>query len=142
MPGELYCLDRAAWSEIPDRAIIKAGTTYIGQEFKPDEFGNPTHEIRVFVRKIGSEYVGIEVAYAYVRECARRLNGITDIDAKAAWWVVTVFGIDVVKHATPTAVSGMITAYINMHVLSVEDGIIIEHSGPSWTSGACYPPGK
>jgi len=142
MTGELYCLDRDSWSEIPDRTIIKAGTTYIGKEFKPDESGNPTYEIRVFVRKIGSESIGLEVAYAYVRQCARQLNGITDIDSRATWWVVTIFGIDVVKRTDSKVVRDMITAYIDMHILAVENGTIVEYSGPSWTSGACYPPGK
>ena len=143
MTGELHCLDKGLWTEIPDRVVIKAGTTYIGKEFKPDDAGNPTHEIRVFVRKIVSEsedHVCIEVAYEYVRQCARKLSGVLDIDAKAAWWVVTGFGLDAVTHATPRAVSEMITAYIEMHVLSVENNKIVEHSGPGWTTGACYPP--
>jgi len=71
MTGELYCLDRDSWSEITDRTIIKAGTTYIGKEFKPDEAGNPTYEIRVFVRKIGSKY---DKKYSYVL----RPDGIED----------------------------------------------------------------
>lgn len=89
-----------------------------------------------------SESVDLESAYAYVRQCARQRNGITGIDARATWWVVTVFGLDVVRHAIPKAVGDMITAYIDMHVLAVENGTIVEYSGPSWTSGACYPPGK
>lgn len=142
MTGELYCLDRDSWVEIPDRMIIKAGTTYIGKEFKPDESGNPTYEIRVFVRKICSESFDLESAYEYVRQCARQLNGITDIDPRATWWVVTMFGIDVVKRTDSKVVSDMITAYTDMHVLAVENGTIVEYRGPkksNLTSGADYP---
>lgn len=55
MPGEFYTLDKDHWNEIPNRTIIKAGTTYVGKDFIPDENGNPTYEIRVFVRKITTE---------------------------------------------------------------------------------------
>jgi beta-N-acetylglucosaminidase len=52
MPGEFHCLDKDHWTEIPDRNIIKGGTTYVGKDYIPDENGNPTYEVRVYIRKL------------------------------------------------------------------------------------------
>lgn len=52
MPGEFITLDKDIWTEVPDRAIIKAGTVYVGKDYIPKEDGNQVYEVKVFVRKL------------------------------------------------------------------------------------------
>lgn len=129
MPGETICLDRDVWTEVPNRTIIKGGTTYVGKDFIPDKEGKPTYEVRVFVRKIGSEFAapnGLENAYEYVKECSQRLTGVVDIDFKAAWWIISIYGLDIRSRASPEAVSEMIVNLIDLNTLTIKDEIIIE----------------
>jgi hypothetical protein len=129
MPGETICLDRDVWTEVPDRTIIKAGTVYVGKDFIPDSKGNPMYEIRAFVRKIGSEFEapnGLKDAYEYVKECSQVLTGVVDIDLKAAWWIISVYGLDIRSRVSPEAVSEMIVNLIDLNTLTTEDGVIIE----------------
>lgn len=50
--SELYCLNKALWAEVSERVIRANGNVYVGREYLPDEKGNPTYEIKVFVKKI------------------------------------------------------------------------------------------
>ncbi len=50
--SELYCLNKALWTEIHERVIRPNGNVYIGREYLPDENGKPTYEIKVYVKKI------------------------------------------------------------------------------------------
>jgi hypothetical protein len=55
--SELYCLNKALWIEVPDRVIRPNGTVYVSREYLPDAEGKPTHEVKVYVKKIVGDLI-------------------------------------------------------------------------------------
>ncbi len=94
MPGESHSLDKDVWTEIPGKAIIKAGTAYVGKEYIPDQAGNPTYDVRIFVRKIEPAPIpDIEIAARAINKAISYFEGIHTVDAQAMLIIITVHGL-------------------------------------------------